>query len=93
VGLATRVRLELNGVRRVGLEVVEPDRRSVAGEDGEDLGALGELRRVSLKIEPAPPQATISPSTKPTASPFTKRPFASSRAAEATEPAARPMVS
>ena len=41
---------------------------------------------VAASVEPAPPHAIISPSRKPTASPRTKRPSASSRAAGATEP-------
>src|SRR5215210_6854936 len=43
-------------------------------------------RIVAARVEPAPPQATISPSAKPSASPRTKRPCGSSRAAGATPP-------
>ena len=45
---------------------------------------------VVVRVEPVPPQATISPSAKPTASPFLKRPWASSRAAGAMPPLATP---
>ena len=41
---------------------------------------------VSARVDPAPPQATISSPTKPTASPLRNLPCASSRAAGATPP-------
>ena len=41
---------------------------------------------VSIRVDPAPPQATSSPPANPTESPRTKRPSASSRAAGATAP-------
>ena len=89
--LAPLVGLDLDPVGHVGVDLVERDRGAVAADHGDDLGPLGEvLDRRRVRVEPAPPQATISPPAKPTASPCLKRPWASSRAAGATPPVATP---
>src|SRR6185312_2837571 len=46
------------------------------------------ISTVANSVDPAPPQATISPPEKPTASPRLNRPWASSRAAGAMPPVA-----